>query len=279
MAIDAHFHCWQLARADYGWLNPTENPAVRTICRDVSVADWQAQSQPAGVRGGILVQAVPTVAETAFLLEQALQHAAVLGVVGWVDWLAPDAALQVRRLARQPYLKGLRPMLQDVADPAWILQPAVQPALAGMADEGLVFDALVKPLHLPHILTLAKRYPSLQIVIDHAGKPDIAAQQWQPWADAMERLAGETQAHCKVSGLLTEAGPRPPLTAALRWMNHLRTRFGPQRLLWGSDWPVLELSGASYADWHATCQTWAVPWTACEQAGLWGGNAQRMYQL
>lgn len=279
MPIDAHFHCWQLARADYGWLNPLANPALAPICRDIGVHQWQAEAEPRGVQGGVLVQAAPTAAETGFLLAQAAEHSSVLGVVGWVDWLAPNAATEVHRLARLPKLKGLRPMLQDLDDPAWILAPAVQPALAAMADAGLVFDALVKPVHLPHILTLAQRHPTLRIVIDHAAKPDIAAGQWQPWADAMARLADETGAVCKVSGLLTEAGPRPSLTAPLRWMQHLSTTFGPHRLLWGSDWPVLEISGATYADWHTTCTQWVADWTTEAQAGFWGGNARRVYDL
>ena len=245
----------------------------------MTVADWHTQAACLDVPCGILVQAAPTEAETAFLLQQADQHSSVLGVVGWADWLAPEAPERIRALAQHPKLKGLRPMLQDIADPAWILQPAVQPALRAMADCGLVFDALVKPVHLPHILTLAKHHPELTIVIDHGAKPDIAAGEWQAWATALEPLAQQAKLVCKVSGLLTEAGPHPAPNAAQAWMDHLLLRFGAHRLLWGSDWPVLELSGASYRDWHATCRAWTAGWTAPEQAGFWGGNARRIYQL
>ncbi len=148
-----------------------------------------------------------------------------------------------------------------------------------MADCGLVFDALVKSAHLPHILTLAQRYPALKIVIDHGAKPAIAKGEWQPWAQGIERLAQQTHVVCKVSGLLTEAGPRPAASAAHAWMQHLLHNFGAGRLLWGSDWPVLELSGASYRDWHATCRAWTAAWTGPEQAGFWGGNARRIYRL
>ena len=272
MLIDAHFHSWQIARADYGWLTP----ALAPIYRDVNVPDWQGQAKAVGVTGGILVQAAPTEAETVHLLALADQHPSVLGVVGWVDWLAPDAAQRIQALARHPKLTGLRPMLQDIPDPDWILQPALQPILALMAELGLVFDALVKPVHLLRLLTLAERHPSLSIVIDHAAKPDVAAGEWQPWADHMQRLSEQTDAVCKLSGMLTEAGPNPVPQVCRRWAEHVLACFGPSRVLWGSDWPVLELAG-SYAGWWQACQEFTQHLTLAERAAVFGGNAFRVY--
>jgi len=274
MTIDAHFHCWQIARGDYGWLTP----ALAPIYRDVAVADWQAQAQPLGVTGGVLVQAAPSEAETQFLLAQADAHAAVLGVVGWVDLLAPDAASRIARVAGHAKLKGLRPMLQDLADLDWILQPALTPALHAMVEHGLVFDALVKPPHLPVLLQLARRHPRLSIVIDHAAKPDIAQQQWQPWADDLAMLAHETAAVCKLSGLLTEAGPAPRAAAARRWCEHVLDCFGAQRVLWGSDWPVLELAG-DYAAWWNETRTLLAGFDDAQRDAVLGGNARRTYRL
>lgn len=276
--IDAHFHCWQLSRADYGWLDPDLNPALTPICRDISVSDWQAQSAAHGVTGGVLVQAAATEAETWFLLAMAEAHAAVLGVVGWLDLLAPDAPARMAKLARHPKLKGLRPMLQDLPDPAWILKPELAPALQAMSDTGLVFDALVKPVHLPHILTLAGRYPNLTIVIDHAAKPNIAAGEWQPWADGMARLATNTQALCKLSGLMTEAGPAPQPGALRPYAAHVLASFGPLRVLWGSDWPVLALAG-SYQQWVVAAQQLLSGFDAPSQAAVMGENARRCYRL
>lgn len=278
MSIDAHFHCWQPARGDYGWLNPALDPALAPICRDVAVTDWQAQALPHGVTGGVLVQAAPTQAETDFLLAQADAHPAVLGVVGWVDFLAAGAPARIEKLARHPRLKGLRPMLQDIADAEWILQPALAPALRAVADCGLVFDALVKSAHLPHILTLAQRYPDLRLVIDHAAKPAIAANEWQPWADGIARLASQTTAMCKLSGLMTEAGPAPAPGAVRRWAEHVLACFGPSRVVWGSDWPVLELAGSYGQWWHETQQLLA-GLGAQEQAAIMGDNAKRLYRL
>lgn len=274
MSIDAHFHCWRLARGDYGWLTP----ALAPIYRDVSVNDWRAASAPQGVSGGVLVQAAPTEAETQFLLAQADAHPQVLGVVGWVDLTAADAPARIAALARHPKLKGLRPMLQDIADPAWILQPLLAPALQAASDAGLVLDALVKSVHLPHLLTLAGRYPDLRLVIDHAAKPDIAAAEWQPWADGMARLAAETGAMCKLSGLLTEAGPAPGPAAVRRWAEHVLACFGAARVVWGSDWPVLELA-ASYRHWWGETQQLLAGLTAQERADILGANAGRLYRL
>jgi L-fuconolactonase len=243
----------------------------------VNVPDWQGQAKAVGVTGGILVQAAPTEAETVHLLALADQHPSVLGVVGWVDWLAPDAAQRIQALARHPRLKGLRPMLQDIPDPVWILQPALQPLLALMAELGLVFDALVKPVHLPRLLTLAQRHPSLSIVIDHAAKPDIAAGTWQPWADDVQRLAEQTNAVCKLSGMVTEAGANPVPQVCRPWADHVLACFGPDRVLWGSDWPVLELAG-SYAGWWQACQQFTAHLTEAERAAVFGGNALRVYR-
>lgn len=249
--IDAHFHIWQLARADYGWLTP----ALQPIYRDVTLNDWRAVSRPCGITGGVLVQAAPTEAETEFLLAQAAAADDVLAVVGWVDLLAADAPRRVERLAAHPKLKGLRPMLQDIVDADWILQPAVEPALRAMAECKLSLDALIKPVHLPRILTLAQRHPDLRIVIDHGAKPPIhqcgAQGPWDhpDWARGMERLACDTAAFCKLSGLWTEAAPGAPVQALGRHARHILDSFGAQRVLWGSDWPVLELAGA-YPAWH-----------------------------
>lgn len=273
--IDAHFHCWELARGDYGWLTPSLAP----IYRDVSVADWRAQVAGRGVCGGVLVQAAPTEAETRFLLAQADQNADVLGVVGWVDWLAPDAGERVRQMAAHPGLKGLRPMLQDIDDADWILQPALQKPLLAMSECALVFDALVQPRHLEHLLTLAQRHPQLQIVIDHCAKPGIGNGEWQPWADDIAHVAAQTNAVCKLSGLLTEAGPRATPDAVTPWMRHVLDCFGPGRLLWGSDWPVLELSSLGYADWWSATCSFLVGLAPSERAAVLGGNAERIYRL
>lgn len=275
--IDAHFHCWQLARGDYGWLTP----ALAPIYRDVQVADWQQQAQAVGVSGGVLVQAAPTAQETRFLLQQAKDNPAVLGVVGWIDMLAPDAEAQVAQCAEQPRLKGLRPMLQDLSDPDWILQPAIQPVLAAMARHGLVFDALIQPVHLPRILALTQAHPDLTVVVDHGAKPVIDAAAMTVWVEPMALLARQTDPDkvvCKLSGLWTEAPAGQPVAVVRPWCDALLQMWGPRRLLWGSDWPVLELAG-SYAAWRACSLDVLARLSPDEQNAVLGDNARRIYRL
>lgn len=277
MFIDAHFHSWQLSRGDYGWLTPE----MGSIYRDVSVADWQKLAQPLGITGGILVQAAPTVAETLHLLALAEENSAILGVVGWVDFTAADAVFQIEQLAKHPKLKGLRPMLHDLPEPAWILQPAVQPALAVMEKLDLVFDALIRPAHLPHILTTAQHYPKLSIVIDHCGKPEIALGMesvWQPWADGMAALAEWPNVSCKLSGLLTEAWKPPQSSICKPWMEYVLKIFGTERILWGSDWPVLELA-SDYQSWYDMCQTITESLPLKQKENIYGNNAVHIYKL
>lgn len=277
MLIDAHFHSWRLSRADYGWLTPD----MGVIYRDVSVADWQQVAQPLGVTGGILVQAAPTVAETLHLLDLADANSSVLGVVGWVDFTAADAVSQIQQLAKHPKLKGLRPMLHDLPDPAWILQPAVQPALEAISQLGLVFDALIRPVHLPHILELAKRYPNLSIVMDHCAKPDIALGlevAWQPWTNGMAALAELPNLSCKLSGLLTEAGESPKLDTCKPWTEYVLNVFGSERVMWGSDWPVLELA-SGYAEWLEMSFSYTESYTKNQKEDIFGNNAIRIYKL
>ncbi|MFT3718625.1 amidohydrolase family protein [Pseudorhodoferax sp.] len=271
--IDAHFHIWQLARGDYGWLTPALGP----IHRDVALADWRAVAGPCGVQGGVLVQAAPTEAETDFLLRAAAPCPEVLGVVGWADLLAPDAPARIEALARRPKLRGLRPMLQDIADPDWVLQDALRPALAAMARCGLAFDALVQPRHLPRLLRLAARHPDLVLVIDHGAKPAIPgdAAGWAAWTDGLARLARETAAFCKLSGLWTEAAAGAPVEALERHARWLLGTFGPARCLWGSDWPVLELAGR-YPAWLAAARGWVAP---ADRAAVFEGTARRAYGI
>lgn len=272
--IDAHFHSWQLDRGDYGWLTPQTG----VIYRDVTINDWAREAGRHGVHAGVLVQAAPTEAETDWLLARAAEDPRVLAVVGWTDLLAPEAVARVEALSQQPLLKGLRPMLQDLPDPRWIEQPALAPALQAVAETGLVFDALVKAEHLPSILRLALRHPGLRIVIDHGAKPAIGRRQWQPWADDLARIASDTAAVCKLSGLLTECGgPTAPGQVA-PWADHLLEHFGPDRVLWGSDWPVLELA-APYERWWAETQTLLAPLNDVQRQAVLGGNAARVYGL
>lgn len=275
--IDAHFHAWRLIRGDYGWLTP----ALKPIYRDVTIDDWASLASSNQITGGILVQAAPTFEETQFLLQQANLNPMVKGVIGWIDMLSADAVDKVAWCAQEPRLKGLRPMLQDLEDPDWILQAQVQPVLHAMAKEGLVLDALIKPDHLSRILEISQRHASLSIVIDHGAKPKIQNDELLNWQNQMAQLAKATQdkrVMCKLSGLWTEAPCNTQVEALKPWCEALLEIWTPQRLIWGSDWPVLELAG-NYAEWRHFSLKLLERYTPEEQALILGANAQNMYKL
>ena len=271
--IDAHHHVWSLARGDYGWLTP----ALAPIHRDYSLQDLAPLRERAGVTGTVLVQAAPTLAETLYLLDVATgSDGVVKAVVGWVDCAARDAIPTLSRLARNPLFKAIRPMLHDEPDPAWILRADVGRTLGALPRLGLRFDALVKPAQLPALLQMLDRHPDLAVVIDHGAKPDIANGVWEPWARHMRALAANPKTRCKLSGLVTEAGPGWTIDALRRYVDFLAECFGPQRLMWGSDWPVVNLAG-TYQSWYAATVALTAQWSPADRAAVMGGAAKRFY--
>ena len=273
--VDAHHHVWSLARGDYDWLTPELAP----IYRDFTLADLEPLRDAAGVTTTVLVQAAPTVAETQFLLKVAEESGGVVkGVVGWVDLADARAIPTLTRLARNPLLKSIRPMLQDLSDPAWILRADVGRALAALPRLGLRFDALVKPAQLPALLPMLDRHPDLAVVIDHGAKPDIANGMWEPWARSMRAAAANPRVRCKLSGLVTEAGPNWTIDTLRPYFDYLLECFGAQRLMWGSDWPVVNLSG-SYQRWYAATVAMMAGLTPQERAAIMGGTARKFYGL
>jgi L-fuconolactonase len=277
--IDAHHHLWKLSRADYGWIGEGSNPAVAPIERNYLVEDYRALAAANGVAGSIVVQAAQTVAETRWLLEQAHASAGLIkGVVGWIDMTATNAADVLNDLAQDPLLRGIRPMLQEIPDVEWVLQAKLAPALRAVVERDLSFDLLVRPPHLKAALTLLTRHPELRAIVDHGGKPDIANGMWQPWADDMRRLARETPAYCKLSGLVTEARPGWKSVDLRRYAAHLVECFGAERIVWGSDWPVMLLN-ADYSGWLAAAKQFIAAHSKADQMAILSDNAVRFYRL
>ena len=278
MRVDAHQHFWRLADREGQWPPPT----LAAIHRDFGPEDLEPQLRACGIDATVLVQSLPSVEDTRWMLSVAARTPWVRGVVGWVDFKATDAAAQIDELARDPALKGLRPMLQDLPQDDWIDDSACAPAAAAMQRHDLVFDALVLPRQLPALGRFARRHPGLRLVVDHAAKPFIARGELEPWRTDLAALAALPQVHCKVSGLLTEAGDRLDDAALRPYMQALWELFGPRRLLWGSDWPVLRLA-ADYAPWWHQAQRLAsqlhpAP-AAADLDALFGGNAAAFYRL
>ena len=277
MIIDAHQHFWNPRRGDYGWI-PTGDAVLDRAYRP---ADLWPQMLECGVDSTILVQAAPTIEETEYLLGIADAAPFVGGVVGWINFEDPREINSLERIARVTRLRGLRPMIQDIDDEHWMLKPDLDWAYRALTEKGLVFDALGKPRHLPHFLTLARRYPDLTIVLDHCMKPDIANhtnQSFATWAEGISRLAALPQVHCKLSGLVTEAIGDWSIEDLRPYTDHVLAEFGAGRVMWGSDWPVVR-GRAEYAAWYEAARQLTAHCSAEDQTLLFGTTAARVYDL
>ncbi|NUP95744.1 MAG: amidohydrolase family protein [Planctomycetaceae bacterium] len=276
--IDAHQHFWKLARGDYRWLGPELAP----LYRDFGPQDLAPLRARHGIAGSVVVQAADTLAETEFLLKIAGNEPSVLGVVGWVELESRNAPDTLARLAQHPKFVGVRPMLQDLADERWILRESVAPALHALVELDLAFDALVKPRHLPHLVTLVERHPELRIVIDHGAKPDIAAgpgwSGFSAWVSHLRTLGRQPLLHCKLSGLATEARADWTPEDLRPHVDALLGAFGPERMMWGSDWPVVELGGG-YDRWASVSHALVAPLNPAERLALFGATAAGFYGL
>ncbi|MEU4519742.1 amidohydrolase family protein [Amycolatopsis sp. NPDC024027] len=239
--IDAHHHLWDPSRREYPWM---AGEAMDPIRRPYTVDDLRTVTKAAGVHATVLVQTVPSEEETAEFLATAAAEPVIAGVVGWVDLTAPDVA--DRLAALDGPLAGIRHQVEGEPDDDWLLRPEVVAGLSTVAAAGLAFDLLVRPAQLPAATEVALRLPELRLVLDHAAKPPIAAGDWEPWASGVAALAARENVVCKLSGLVTEADWSGWEVGHLRrYVDHVLDVFGPERLLFGSDWPVCELA-ASY---------------------------------
>jgi L-fuconolactonase len=278
--VDAHHHLWDPGRRAYPWMDES----VAAIRRPFGVADLDAAAGPQGFEETIAVQAVSSLEETEELLDVAAASDRVAGVVGWVDLADPEVAATLATLRARPpgrALVGVRHQVHDEPDPDWLLRDQVLDGLAAVAAAGLVYDLLVRERELPAARAVAERLPELTLVVDHLAKPRIREGAMQPWAGELAALAGHPNVACKVSGLVTEADWTAWTPAQLvPYVAHAAEVFGPERLLFGSDWPVCLLA-AGYGEVVAAATE------ALDRAGLGpaereavlGANARRLYRL
>jgi L-fuconolactonase len=279
LTIDAHQHFWDPSLGNYPWMvGPAA--ALRRVCAPHHLLP---ELRASGVHGSIVVQTQASLAETRDLLALAAQHTFVVGVVGWVDLTSASVALDLAGLRSGPHghlLVGLRHLVHDEADPAWLLRDDVQRGLAAVADAGLAFDLLLRPRELPAALELVANHPGVRWVIDHLAKPDIRNAGWQPWANLLAAM-GEHRDHvwCKLSGMTTLADHHDwtsgQFSAYIAWA--LRA-FGPDRCMFGSDWPVCTLAG-SYADVCRVLFANLDRGNASDWRGILADNAIAAYRL
>ena len=276
MIVDAHQHFWSLQRPDYTWLTPELAP----LYRDYLPQDLQPLLAASGVQQTVLVQAAASEAETRYLCELAGQCGFVAGIVGWVDMACDDFAVRLEALRNSAAgrLKGIRPMLQDLDDDAWVAAPGLDGAFETLAQSTLAFDALVFPRHLPWLQQRLERTPELRVVIDHAAKPPIARGEIDSWRYALAPLAQREGVYCKLSGLLTEAGPDWHPAQVRPFIDCVLDLFGTERVLWGSDWPVVNLT-ADYQSWFELARECLAGHGPSAMDRVFGGNARLFYRL
>ncbi|NVE94367.1 amidohydrolase family protein [Altererythrobacter lutimaris] len=270
--LDAHMHIWQLKRGDYDWLTPDLAP----IYQDFAIKDVWPEAKEASVESVILVQAAPSVEESLFLLDVAADDARVVGVVGWIDFESVHWKSKLDLLLSREHLVGIRPMIGDLDDPAWILDDRFVGVIDALSEHSLVLDLHAKPEHIEPCSIVAERNLGLRMVLDHCGKPPLASGEIRAWRDALEKLASHTNVSCKISGLLTECGPDPDLALLRDTIAYVLDCFGPERVIWGSDWPVLAMSG-TYRRWASLSREIISELAPANGAAIFRDNARRMY--
>jgi L-fuconolactonase len=275
MKIDAHHHFWVYDPAEYGWISD-EMSALR---RDFLPPDLKTEIRTAGVDGVVSVQARQSLAETRWLLELAAAHDFIRGVVGWVPLTSPKVRDDLAVLARNPKLKAIRHVLQGERDPEFMLRPDFNAGVAALREFGLTYDILIYERHLPQTLKFVDRHPGQVFVVDHSAKPRIRENVLSPWREQLRELARRPRVYCKLSGLVTEADFHAWTPEQLRpYMETVLEAFGPQRTMFGSDWPVC-LAACSYTRWHEVVSEFLSRLSATEQARVWGGAATEAYRL
>lgn len=274
MRIDAHQHYWEPSRGDYGWL---------TADKGILYADCLPRQLEPLLRlyrldRSIAVQAAPTVAETRYLLALCDAHSTIAGVVGWLDFESPSFGETFAELRRHPRFVGVRPMIQDLPDD-WLLRETVVGHMRQLENERFPVDLQLRPRLMDSAVHLMERVPGLPAVIDHIAKP-VYGQRFGAWKEAIERLAAYPNMMCKLSGMVPEEPETPWSTA--EWKPYVETvleAFGPERVMFGSDWPVCLLS-ASYGQVCESLESLLpADWGESARDAVWGGNAARFYRL
>ncbi len=275
MQIDAHQHFWRYDEREYGWIDDS----MAALRRDFLSEDLKPEMERNGFQGCVAVQARQTLEETRWLLELAERAPFILGVVGWVDLRSPRLRFELRSLAGQSKLVGVRHIVQSEPDERFLLQPDFLRGIAMLEEFDLAYDILIYPRHLTVAAEFVTRFPRQRFVLDHLAKPPIKSGGLDSWARGIRKLAAFENVFCKVSGLVTEAdwqawkpeNMRPYLDLAFEC-------FGPSRLMIGSDWPVCTVA-APYSRVMDIVKDYLRTYAAEERDAVLGGNAAKFWRL
>ncbi len=273
--IDAHHHLWNYRAAEYPWMSS----GMESIQRDFSPEDLRPCLDAAGIDGTVAVQARQTIEETEFLLTLAGRYPFIRAVVGWLPLIQPDVRGYLERFSGCTKFRAVRHVLHDETDERYMLRADFNRGVALLPEFDLVYDILVFERHLPQVIEFVDRHPRLVFVLDHIGKPLIRQRVFSPWREHMAELARRENVYCKISGLVTEADWGHSTEAELRpYFDVVLSTFGPQRLMFGSDWPVV-LVASSYERWALTVKTMIATLTIPERQRIMGGTAAEAYGL
>jgi L-fuconolactonase len=274
-AVDAHVHLWRLARGD----NVALSPAMTPIYRDLEPPDLKPRLDAAGVARIVVVQAAETLAEALFLLGLARKFSWISGIIAWVEPGSPAIEEEVAALSWNSCVKGVRPIRDDNRSIAWMLDARLDRGWQALSTAGLSLDILVQNWReLPIATELARRHPGLSIILDHCAKPDIASGLFDPWAAAIADFASRPNVACKLSGLLNCAAPGAGVDEVRPYADHVIDAFGAPNVMWGSDWPPLDLA-ADYATWKHVSDAILAGRTPAERSDVLRGTVTRVYNL
>jgi len=275
LCIDAHQHFWIYNDREFAWLDDS----MAALRRNFLPADLQPELKANGFLASVVVQTCQTLEETRWLLGLAEQNSSILGVVGWADLCSPEIALQLKDLAANPKLVGLRHIVQVEPDDRFLLRPDFLRGIAALEQFDLAYDILIYARHLPVAIEFVKQFPRQRFVLDHMAKPPIKMKEIDLWADGIRRLSAFPNVYCKMSGLVTEADwqhwTRDDIAP---YLEVVFDSFGPDRLMIGSDWPVC-LVAASYAQATGLVKDYILKRAPDRASDVLGGNAQRFWRL
>jgi L-fuconolactonase len=275
MYIDAHQHFWIYSPDEYGWIDDS----MAALRRDFLPHDLKLELESSGFHGSVAVQARQTLEETRWLLELAESSPWILGVVGWVDLRSRDVRSQLKVLAQNPKLVGIRHIVQSEPDDRFLLQPDFLRGISALEEFDLAYDILIYTKHLPVAAEFVQRFPRQRFVLDHLAKPPIKSGDIESWAQGIRRLAEFPNLFCKLSGLVTEADWQHwQPEQIIPFLDVAFEAFGPDRLMIGSDWPVC-LVATSYARWVEVLQAYLLRQRPEIRGSVLGGNAQRFWRL
>jgi L-fuconolactonase len=275
LRIDAHQHFWSMQRDDYTWMSPD----LGVLYQDYLPPDLEPIIKKHNIDKTVLVQAADTEAEADFMLGLAEEYDFIAGVVAYLDLDSPGFPQRLAHYRQHPKFKGIRPLLEFYPDDDWMLRPQVKESFKLLAREGICFDFVSHPQHLPCVIQVLDETPGLRAVIDHISKPLIADGTMEPWSELMGKVAAHQNVYCKLSGMITEADHQSWKPSDLKpYIQRVVELFGPGRLMFGSDWPVCKLAGGYDRAVEALMQN-LEGLASDEIVQIFGETAQRFYRL